>query len=81
MIALNGHPFQPAALQQYVTQATQQIEPGKHNIIVAAVDNDGAQVALIFTHDTDRANLRFAAALAHEWSGNTTFGVSGSISF
>ena len=81
MIALNGHPFQPAALAQYVDQATAQIDPGKHNIVVAAVDNHGVRVALIFSHDTEEGNLRFQLALAHDWSGDNLFGATGSYSF
>jgi len=81
MIALNGHPFQPAALQQYVDQATAQRDPDKAHVVVAAVDNNGVRVALIFAHKTEEGNLRFELALAHDWSGDTIFGARGSYSF
>jgi len=79
MIALNGHPFQAAALAQYVDQASLQIAPGKIGVVTAAVDNNGVKVALIFTRDD--GNLKFQLALAHDWSGDTAFGASGSYSF
>ncbi len=80
MIALDGHPFAAAALQQYVDQAASvPLAPGKIGVMTAAVDNNGVKVALIFTRKD--GDLKFAAALAHDWTGDTRFGVSGSYSF
>lgn len=79
MISLSGHPFTGAALQQYVDQATAQIEPGKIGIVKAAVDSDGVKVALIFTRED--GDLKFQLAVSHDWSGSNVFGASGSYSF
>lgn len=79
MITLSGHPFQPAALQQYVATAAQQRDPGKANVVIAAVDNNGVKVAVIFSFDHDA--LAFQVAFAHDWSGPNAFGVNGSYSW
>lgn len=79
MISLNGHPFQPAALQQYLDQASAALTPGSHGVVTAAVDNTGQRVALVFANDN--GNLKFGVAIAHDTTGNTLFGASGSVSF
>lgn len=80
MISLSGHPFTPAALQQYVDQAATQIAPGKVGVVTAAVDTNGVKVVLLWRPERD-GNLSFQAAWAHDWSGDNRFGASGSYSF
>ena len=79
MIALNGHPFQLAALQQYVDQAMASMPVDSNGVLTAAVDNNGAKVVIVFANED--GHLKFAAALAHDWSGDTQFSATGSVSF
>ncbi len=79
MISLNGHPFQPAALQDYLTQAQSALTPGAHGVVTFGVDNDGQRVAIIFGNEA--GTLKFGFAFAHDRTGNLAYSGSGSISF
>lgn len=79
MIALNGHPFQPAALNDYLTQAQAALTPGAHGVVTFGVDNDGQRVAIIFGNEA--GTLKFGFAVAHDTSGHLSYGGSGSFSF
>ena len=79
MISLNGHPFQPAALADYLTQAQGALTPGSHGVVTFGVDNDGQRVAIIFGNEA--GTLKFGVAIAHDTSGHLAYGASGSVSF
>jgi len=79
LIPVGEHLFASTALQKYVEEAAAALKPGSAGVVKAAVDADGVKVVLVLA--TNQTNLKLVTAVAHDWTGDTTFSVGGSFSF
>lgn len=68
-IPVGRHLFTPDALEKALKIIPQEtLQPGQHGAAVAAVDEDGVKVALIFTSTDDKWRVR--GAYERDWSGD-----------
>ncbi len=79
LIPIGGHIFSASALQTYADDAAREIVPGHTNILKAGVDAEGVKVVLVMT--AKQGTVKIQTAFAHDWTGNTSFGAGGSVSF
>ena len=66
--------FSPDQLKRIVSETLPQaVGPAHHNAVVVAVDQAGAQVVASFTRPAwEGATWAVQAAVAHQWTGDTT---------
>ena len=68
-IPVGRHLFTPDALEKALKIIPQEtLQPGQHGAAVAAVDEDGVKVALIFTSKDDKWRVR--GAYERDWTGD-----------
>lgn len=79
LVPIGNHFFTPDALQKAVGAAVAAEANGHTNAIAGTVDSNGANVALVMT--SKDGNWQVKTAFAHDWTGNNSFGATGSYSW
>lgn len=75
LVAVGDHIFTPAQLQRVLDETLPQLPPEKTIAIGFGLDNIGTRVAVVFQRSKD-SHWKAAAAVAHDWSGDTKAGAT-----
>ena len=78
LIPVGSHLFTPDALQKAAADAMTD-HPGATRVLKGTVDANGINTVLVL--GSRDGQWKVSTAFSHDWAGNNTFGVAGSVAW